>query len=179
MDEDRQQTRRGGPVTERRRIPLGIRIKPDLRGELVARAGASGGSITQETEILIEQGLLTEKMLGGPRTAALLRQLGELVKFYQDDNAQDDAWLDDRRRMNFIVAGWKRHIESIKPKEDEAEREARREVLEMCRAELTEPGADPARTRKFRAIAALNAFNSALDPEERAEWDKLTQKENK
>ena len=106
MDEDRQQTRRGGPVTERRRIALGIRIAPDLREELLARAASSGRSITQETEILIEQGLLTERALGGPRTAALLRQLADLVKLYSADGAGEDAWLDSRGRMNFVIDAW-------------------------------------------------------------------------
>jgi hypothetical protein len=63
MDDDTKQTRRGAPVTERRRVPIGIRVTPELREELVARAEAKGRSITQEIELLIERGLLIEKLL--------------------------------------------------------------------------------------------------------------------
>lgn len=66
----RKSGRRGAPVTERRRVPLGIRITPEMRDELVARAEAKGGrSITSQTEILLEQALIIEKMMGtGLRT---------------------------------------------------------------------------------------------------------------
>ena len=51
-------------------------------GGAIGACGVERASITQETEILIEQGLLTERALGGPRTAALLRQLADLGKLY-------------------------------------------------------------------------------------------------
>ena len=69
----------------------------------------------------------TEKALGGRRTAALLRLLGELVKFYQGNTNRDDEWLDDRGKFNLVVDGWNRHLEEIKPKESEADRKARQE----------------------------------------------------
>ena len=61
-----EQVRRrpGRPPAERRRIQMAMRITPELRDELVARAAAKGRSITQEMEKLLEQGLLLEK-LGG------------------------------------------------------------------------------------------------------------------
>ncbi len=44
---------------------MGIRVTPELRDELVARADAKGRSITQEMELLLEQALLTERALDG------------------------------------------------------------------------------------------------------------------
>ena len=62
--------------------------QPDLRERAGGARGASGRSITQETEILIEQGLLTEKSAGRPAHRRPATAVGELVKFYQDDNAR-------------------------------------------------------------------------------------------
>lgn len=57
MGNDAERERRGAPITQRRRIPMGIRVAPELRAVLVARAESNGRSITQETELLIERGL--------------------------------------------------------------------------------------------------------------------------
>src|SRR3954454_23209931 len=76
-------TRRGAPVTERRRIPMGIRVTPELREELVARAEAKGRSITQEMELLLEQALLVDK-IGGDGLRALLPALIEFDRSGSD-----------------------------------------------------------------------------------------------
>lgn len=54
----------GRPASERRRVPMGLRVTPELRDQLLARAEATGRSITQEMELLLEEGLLFEKLLG-------------------------------------------------------------------------------------------------------------------
>jgi hypothetical protein len=55
---------RGRPPVERRRIQMAMRITPELRDELVKRAEATGRSITQQMEMLLEQALLIDKLLG-------------------------------------------------------------------------------------------------------------------
>src|SRR5437762_3348512 len=61
-----KQTKRrpGRPPVERRRIQMAMRITPELRDELVARADASGRSLTQQLEMLFEAGLTLEKLIG-------------------------------------------------------------------------------------------------------------------
>lgn len=55
--------KRGRPPNEQRRVPMGLRVTPEMRDELVARAKAKGRSITQEMELLLEQALLIDKLL--------------------------------------------------------------------------------------------------------------------
>jgi len=43
---------------------MGLRVTPQLRDELVKRAEATGRSITQQMEMLLEQALLLDKLLG-------------------------------------------------------------------------------------------------------------------
>src|SRR5690349_9066668 len=49
-----------------KRIAVGMRFRPETHQKLVARALNDHRSITQTTEILIEQALSTEAALGGP-----------------------------------------------------------------------------------------------------------------
>ena len=57
--------RPGRPPVERRRIPMAMRITPELRDQLVASAEAKGRSVTQQLEWLLAQGLVFEDMFGG------------------------------------------------------------------------------------------------------------------
>ncbi len=72
--------RPGRPPVERRRIPMAMRITPKLRDQLVARAEAKGRSITQEMELLLEQALSTEEMLGGKDIFAILMIIGRAMR---------------------------------------------------------------------------------------------------
>jgi hypothetical protein len=171
MGDTARSARRGAPVTHRRRIPMGIRVTPELRDELVARAEASGRSITQEMELLLEQALSAEELLGGPRTAALLRILAETAKFCQGIGGPEDEWLDDRSKFNEVVDAWNRHLEEIKPKEPEADRIQRQEEMKAFREAIAKAGAEDARA--LRDWAARNSTSAILDPEERAEWAEM------
>src|ERR1051325_1710497 len=48
---------------DQRRIPLSMRITPQLRERLVAQAGANGRSITQEAEFRLEQSFQEDKRI--------------------------------------------------------------------------------------------------------------------
>ena len=67
MESGKRQSRRGGPITERNRIPVGIRMTPEMRAKLIERSGAKGRSITQEIELLLEQALFMEWVRAGVR----------------------------------------------------------------------------------------------------------------
>jgi hypothetical protein len=56
--------RRGRPPVERRRIPMGLRVTPELSDQLVARASETGRSITQQLEFLLEEALFIERAMG-------------------------------------------------------------------------------------------------------------------
>lgn len=54
------------PLTaETNRVPLSLRISPEIHAELVARTKETGRSLTFETEVLLEEGLLAERIAGG------------------------------------------------------------------------------------------------------------------
>ena len=72
MKNEKKPSRRGAPVTPRNRIPVGIRMTPEMRDKLVERSGENGRSITQEIELLLEQGLRDEELF----KAALVRMYG-------------------------------------------------------------------------------------------------------
>ena len=72
MESGRKAVRPGAPVTPRNRIPVGIRMTPAMRDKLVERSGANGRSITQEIELLLEQGLRDEEAF----KAAVARMYG-------------------------------------------------------------------------------------------------------
>jgi hypothetical protein len=71
MESGKRQSRRGAPITERNRIPVGIRMTPDMREKLVERSGAKGRSITQEIELLLEQALFMEWVRVGTQASGL------------------------------------------------------------------------------------------------------------
>jgi hypothetical protein len=58
---------RGRPAVEKRRVPMGLRVTPKMRDELMKRANATGRSITQEMELLLESGLAAQSWQGSGR----------------------------------------------------------------------------------------------------------------
>jgi Arc-like DNA binding domain len=72
--------RRGAPVTARRRIPMGIRVTPELRNQLLASAEASGRSITSEMELRLENSFRSERYLDEALDLAFGRQATGLLK---------------------------------------------------------------------------------------------------
>src|SRR4051794_18964810 len=79
----RPSTRR---VKDQKRIPLSMRITPEIRERLVTEAAARGRSITQEAELRLEQSLSEDDQLVrslrriyGPQLAGLLLLIGEAL----------------------------------------------------------------------------------------------------
>src|SRR6266576_271384 len=56
---------KGRPPAEQRRVPLSLRVAPNLYDEIAARAEEDGRTLTFEAEVLLEQGLLAERIGGG------------------------------------------------------------------------------------------------------------------
>jgi hypothetical protein len=67
--------RRGAPITPRNRIPVGLRMTPELRENLVERSGANGRSLTQEIELRLERSFDDDRL--DRIEAKLDRLLGE------------------------------------------------------------------------------------------------------
>jgi hypothetical protein len=57
---------------------MGLRVAPELREDLVRRSADAGRSLTQELEILLQQGLLISKMM--PGAAPILQVLMEFER---------------------------------------------------------------------------------------------------
>ena len=71
MESGKKPKRRGAPLTElRQRIPVGIRMSPELRTRLIERCGATGQSLTAEIEILLERALFLEWIRAGTEAPA-------------------------------------------------------------------------------------------------------------
>ena len=69
------------PLTaETNRVPLSIRISPEIHAEIVARTKETGRSITFETEVLLEEGLLAER-IGGGRVWLLGHEVARLFDY--------------------------------------------------------------------------------------------------
>jgi hypothetical protein len=64
--------RRGRPPVDRRRVPMTMRVTPRLHDEILARSEATGRSITQEAELLLEQAMTAEKTLGSKAWRAII-----------------------------------------------------------------------------------------------------------
>jgi hypothetical protein len=56
--------RSGGFAKRPRRIMMALRVTPTLHDEILRRVEATGRSITQEMELLLEQALFTERAIG-------------------------------------------------------------------------------------------------------------------
>jgi hypothetical protein len=109
--------RSGRPPVERRRVPMAMRITPELRDKLVARAEATGRSITQEMELLLEQGLRDEDAFKGTIARMYGRQFaGVLLVLAQAVHLAGSQSLrsrESRRNPRIgvsadVVSGWLR-----------------------------------------------------------------------
>lgn len=164
-------TRPKAAPTSRRRGNLTIRIREEVRQAIQSRAGEHGRSLSEEVEISLEQSFHADNALGGRRTAALLRIFAETVRFCQGIGGPEDEWLDERWKFNEVVDTWNRHLEEIKPKESEADRNQRQEELRAFREAIGKAG--PEGARALRDWAARNSTSAILDPEERAQWAEM------
>ena len=107
-----EQTKRraGRPPVEGRRIQMAMRITPELRDELVARAEMKGRSITQEMEFLLQQGLAAESLFSGDLRKANLTMIstfehaGRAEARGRLDNSKPSTWLSDPVRYRAALA---------------------------------------------------------------------------
>jgi hypothetical protein len=90
------------------RVPLGLRVTPDVKLMLDHAAAVSGRSQSQEAELRLEQSF---DRLGGPRTAAVLKSLAGLAELETGDR----HWLDDHATFNAVVNSWMRVLERLAP----------------------------------------------------------------
>jgi hypothetical protein len=158
-------------------VQLKLRIKESLRAKLEREATERQITLNAAVADRLERSFQYEDSLGGRRTTAVLRGLAETTRFLQGDYGRDDEWLDDRGKFNQVVATWNIDLERIKPKEDDADRQARQEGLDEFKKMLVQASPDGA--RRLRSIAAMNSLNGNLDPKERAEWAALAQQPGK
>jgi hypothetical protein len=92
--EGKATTRRGAPVTERRRNPIGVRVSDRVRDQLIARAADSGKSITAEVEGLIERALLLEQLIAADLLSPLFdfKAAGER---HAEDHDLGEKWTEN------------------------------------------------------------------------------------
>jgi len=70
--------------TKRRGVPLSVRMAPDMHAEVIARAAASGQSVTDEVNRLIAQAVAVENdAFMSPQQRHLARQL--IMRYAWDD----------------------------------------------------------------------------------------------
>jgi hypothetical protein len=79
-----------------------MRVTPQLHDQIVARAEATGRSITQEAELLLEHAMIAEKTIGGKAwrigvvlSLDLIRAAQIATGIVESDDAALDAALDD------------------------------------------------------------------------------------
>lgn len=108
---NQQHGKPGRRAKDQLRVPLSMRITPQVREQLVAQAARSGRSLTQEAEFRLERSFQEDSSLGGPRTAALLRELA--IQVIQ--GGYSDAWLDNENQFHAIIDSWERSIRRIRP----------------------------------------------------------------
>lgn len=85
--ENPEQKKKGGrPKDPVRRVPLSLRVTPEVRAKLDSLAMRSSRSISQEAELRLEQSFHDEALLNqvlalkyGPAPAGLLRLMGEAM----------------------------------------------------------------------------------------------------
>ena len=78
-------------ATEQNRVPLSLRVSPEIHAEIVARAKESGRSLTFESEVLLEQGLLAER-IGGGRAWVIGHEVARLFDYRFGGSVQ--RWRD-------------------------------------------------------------------------------------
>src|SRR5437868_89469 len=90
---------RGRPRVERRRVSMTMRVTPELHDRIVARSEATGRSLTQEAELLLEHAVIAETTMGskawrlGVAVTLNLMRAAEAATVAGEPNV--DAALDD------------------------------------------------------------------------------------
>ena len=154
-----------------KRHSLGIRTTKELKELLRKAADSAGRSVAAEIEIRLERSAWETPV--GPRTAALLRRLGDWVDIL---GYEGDEWLNDRGAFNTVVDRWNRHLKEIRPKANDEFQAALKQslqVLSLCKARLADPAylaANPQYVAMLRRQAPAEASLERLDPEIREKW---------
>src|SRR4051794_35960622 len=103
-----EQKRSGRRPKDQKRVPLGVRITPEMRAQLENRAVAAGRSVTQQVELLLEFAIRDEHAIEAAfdfafarRTAGSLLLLAEAITFSAQqaaaiagDKGRGGDWLD-------------------------------------------------------------------------------------
>jgi hypothetical protein len=160
--------RRGAPVTARRRIPMGIRVTPELRNQLLASAEASGRSITSEMELRLENSFRSERYLDEALDLAFGRQATGLLKaiarvmvdvgphaaMAKNGSFESAAnWLSDPFAFDQAAAGISALLAGIRPQGDSAS-----------------PAGDHAQMGEMMAVAVLIALKDRECGGELGDW---------
>ena len=119
----------------------------------------------------LDQALVAERLLGGRRTAALLRSLAGLVEICQGAGSpeHDDDWLDDRGQFNQVTDAWNRLLDDLRPANSEEDRLQQQHELQSFREAVERaPNA-----KGLRDHAARMAAHPMLNSNMRAEWAAL------
>jgi hypothetical protein len=113
------------------RVPLGLRVTPDVKSQLDKAAEQSGRSQSQEAEFRLEQSFRDQRIFDealtlayGPEGAAILAMVGELIKsigfwapqFAMVDAAADRKWIDDPFLFDEIVKAANRLFALLRPR---------------------------------------------------------------
>jgi hypothetical protein len=115
-----------GPYEDKRQT-LTTRITGEMRAKLEAAAAASGRSLSQEIEILLDRALAGDQALGGPRILALFRSLIETGRL--GGAGLTDQWLDDPARRRAVLNLMKQRLDSIHVELAEKEQSTLENVL--------------------------------------------------
>jgi hypothetical protein len=115
--------RLGRRPKDQKRLPLSIRITPELRARLVSAAAANGRSITQEAELRLEQSADQERSLVdalelgfGRQVAAVMLAIGYVIKGVQPDRRPGDiGWLSDPEVFREIIDSINLLLQAIDP----------------------------------------------------------------
>jgi hypothetical protein len=80
-------SQRGRPITPRKRIPVGLRMTPQMHKTLIERCCTNGRSLTQEIELLLELALMIEGVLNAEPAAIKLLEREMSYRHYLDGGA--------------------------------------------------------------------------------------------
>jgi hypothetical protein len=102
---------------------MAMRITPELRDQLVGRAAATGRSITQEMELLLEKALHTRGLLDqvfdlsyrDPHLVALLLTMGEAMRDTLILIKANADWVDDPNSFGEVACAAQQTIEAYRP----------------------------------------------------------------
>jgi hypothetical protein len=126
MQGSRPGPRPQGPYEDKRQT-LTTRITSETRMKLEAAAAASGRSLSQEIELLLERALAAEEALGGPRISALFRNLIDTIRL--GGAGLTDHWLDDPNRRRAVLNLMKQRLDRVHVEMAEKEQSTLENIL--------------------------------------------------